>query len=512
MRKKNNVKSNRSSKNINKSTVEQRASKSEKATVGIEFVKQTVDILKPWELSESQRLKTFQLMMLDDSVYDAFTTNAMLVEKSFSNYSIEFDETSERSKQARDFLQWNLNHLEGQSVRSIARSAIEFKRDGLAPFEKIFERAYDEWATTPDGISAYKIKKLNYISPLTLYEREPFVIREGNKITEMRQSTNAFKDSGNLLSTRISNPLGYISIPMSKVLLTTYSATDAQPFGRSPFEACYTAWREKILLQDLTSVGVSKDLAGMPLILMPSAMLNEAEADPTSDAGRSLAQIKENLANLHTGDQASMIMPSNTFNDAGSGAKEYEVKFLGIEGSGKSFDLEALVEQRRKFIYSVFGASNLISNDSSGGYNQLEGQTNLQYHFIERDNSVIEETLWNRDLIPQLFRLNEWKLSFEELPKIRAGDISPTSLDELGKWAQRLASGGLFPKAPEALNELYKKSGMKYQVPKDTPQDELNAILGAMTTKAGEGMKEGLPSGTGSASGNNSAVNSNNAS
>ena len=498
---------------INKATREQRADKSEKGTVGIEFVKQMVDILKPYELSESQRLKTFQLMMLDDSVSDAFTTNAVFVEEAFSNYSIEFDQTSDRSKKAAEFLQWNLNHLEGQSVRSIARSAIEFKRDGLAPFEKIFERAFDEWTTTPDGVPAWKIKKLNYISPLTLYEREPFVITDGgNNITEMRQSTTAFKNSGNMLSTKVGNPRGYISIPMSKVLLTTYSATDAQPFGRSPFEACYTAWREKVLLQDLTSVGVSKDLAGTPILLLPANILNDAAADPSSAAGLMVAQLKESMANLHAGDQASMIMPSDTFNDSGSGAKEFEIKFLGVDGGGKSFDLEKLVEQRRKFIYSTFGAANLISNDSSGGYNQLEGQTNLHYHFIERDISVIEES-WNMNLIPQLlFRLNEWKLSFKEMPKVRAGAMSPASIDELGKWAQRLGATGLFPKTVESINELLEKSGFNYRVPETTTKEELIELLGDMTTRSGDAMSSGLNSGTGDASGNNSATNSDNAS
>jgi len=497
---------------INKATVEQRANKSETGTVGIEFVKQVVDILKPFELSESQRLKTFQLMMLDDSVSDAFTTNAVFVEEAFSNYSVEFDNTSETSRQAAEFLKWNLNHLQNQSVRSIARSAIEFKRDGVAPFEKIFERSYGEWATTPSGLPAWKIKKLNYISPLTLYEREPFVLTQGgNKITEMRQSTNAFKNSGNMLTTKVGNPQGYISIPISKVLLTTYSATDAQPFGRSPFESCYTAWREKVLLQDLTSVGVSKDLAGTPILLLPASILNDAAADPSSDAGRMVAELKESMANLHAGDQASMIMPSDTFNEAGSGAKEFEIKFLGVDGGGKNFDLEKLVEQRRKFIYSTFGASNLISNDSSGGYNQLEGQTNLHYHFIERDISVIEES-WNMNLIPQLFRLNEWELTFAEMPKVKAGAMSPASIDELGKWAQRLGATGLFPKTVGSINELLEKSGFTYRIPENTSKEELTELLGEMTTKSGQALESGMPNGTGDSLGNNSSTNSNNAS
>lgn len=495
-------------------TTEQRANKRETGTAGIELVKQIVNILKPYELSPSQRLKTFQLMMLDDSVYNAFDTNAVFVEGSFANYKVEYNKNSPESKLAADFLSWNLKNLDKQTVRSIARSGIEFKRDGLAPLEKIYERSYGEWDKTPTGSPAWKLKKLNYISPLTLYPTEPFVITGGGKtIKEMRQSNTAFKNSPSETKNNPKTSGSYTPIPYNKLVLLTYSATDAQPFGSSPFEACYTAWREKVLLQDLTSVGVSKDLAGTPILLLPASILNEAAADPNSDAGKMVSQLKESMANLHAGDQASMILPSNTFNEAGSGAKEFDIRFLGVDGGGKNFDLEALVEQRRKFIYSVFGASNLISNDSSGGYNQLQGQTNLHSHFIERDISVIEEA-WNDNIIPQLFRLNEWDLTQEDLPRIKAGDLAPPSLDEVGKFVQRLAATSFLPRTVQVVNELLEKSGLSYRVPEGTSKEELDEMLiSAMQSKSGEGLKtpfEGTSKGGGN-SGNSSDTNSDNA-
>ena len=434
------------STNNKASTKEQRASKGQTGTISIEHIRNLVNILKPHELSKVERLKTFQLMMLDDAVSSAFQANSVFIEKAFANYTVEFDNNSENSKAAKDFLSWNIENLSGQSIRGIARSAAEFKRDGLAPFEKVFERGYGAWATTPDGVKSWKIKKLNYIHPLTLYPSEPFVITDGGRdITEMRQTSQSLKNSGSSSLNNLSkNTRGYISIPMSKVVLMTYSATDAQPFGLSPFEACYTAWREKVLLQDLTSVGVSKDLSGTPILTLPANILNDAAADPQSSAGLMVAQLKESMANLHAGDQASMIMPSDTFSQTGNGAREFEIKFLGVDGGGRAFDLEALVEQRKKAIYNVFGAANLITADSAGGYNQLEGQTNLHNHFIERDIAVIEEA-WNKNVIPQLFRLNEWNLTQEELPKLRAGELSPNSMDEVSKMAQRLGSAGLIP-------------------------------------------------------------------
>tara|TARA_R110000850_G_C9973733_1_gene465362 strand:- start:1475 stop:3028 length:1554 start_codon:yes stop_codon:yes gene_type:complete len=502
------------STNNKASTKEQRASKSETGTVGIEFIKNIVNLIKPYELSPPQRLRTYQAMMLDDSVFDAFNTGTVYMEEAFANYTVEFNNSSENSKAAAKFVNWNFQNLKGQSIRSIARSAGEFSRDGLAPMEKVFERSYGEHKKTPYGVSAWKVKKLNYIHPLTLYTSEPFVITDGgNAIKEMRQASGAFKNSASESATLSRPKKGYVSIPRNKLLLLTYGSTDSQPFGTSLFDAAYTAWREKILLQDLTAVGVAKDLGGTPVLRLPVNILNDAAADPTSSAGLMVAKLQESMANLHAGDQASMIMPSDTFNDTGMGAKEFDLELIGISGSGKNFDLEALVEQRRKFIYSVFGAANLISNDSSGGYNQLEGQTNLHSKFIRRNISVVEEAI-NSDLLPQLFRLNEWDISLEDMPKIKAGEMSPASLDEVGKAVQRTKSVGMLPITVETVNEVLAKMGFSYRVPEATTKEELTELLGDMESKASEGMKtafEGTSKGKGSTS-NSSDNNNDNAS
>lgn len=494
------------------STKEQRASKSEAGTVSIIHVKEIVEILKPYELSKSQRLKTFQLMLLDDAVSSAFQANSVFIEKAFANHHIEFDNNSDKSTEAKEFLSWNLENLVGQSIRSVARSAAEFKRDGLAPFEKIFERGFGKWEKTPSGVKSWKIKKLNYIHPLTLYPTEPFVITGGGRdITEMRQTQVSLKNSASSATANIGkNKKGYISIPMNKVVLMTYSATDAQPFGNSPFEACYTAWREKVLLQDLTSVGVSKDLSGTPILTLPANILNDAAADPSSAAGLMVEALKESMANLHAGDQASMLMPSDTFSESGNGAREFDIRFLGVDGGGRAFDLEALVEQRKKAIYNVFGAANLIAADSSGGYNQLEGQTNLHTHFIERDIAVIEEA-WNKNIIPQLFRLNEWELSEEDMPKLRAGELTPVTIEEFSKGIQRVGAVGLIPRTPQVINEILSGLGMKYRVDETMSLEELDNVLTDYTSRGSDGMKSGMPNSTSNVtSSDTSSTNSDN--
>ena len=261
-------KRNNSSQNIptpNNSTKESRASKKPISTVAIESVKRIVEVLKPYELSSSQRLKTYQSMMLDDAVGAAFSANCVLIEKAFANYKVKFDKNSPNSVAAGKFLSHNLANLRGQTVRSIARSGAEFKRDGVAPFEKLFRKGEGDYKDN------WVLDKLSYVSPLTLDTTTPFSVKNGGRtVVEMRQSLSAFDNTNDAMQYwKLKSVNGYVPIPMSKVALMTYSATDAQPFGLSAFDSCYTAWREKILLQDLTLVGSSKDMAGMPVLKIP---------------------------------------------------------------------------------------------------------------------------------------------------------------------------------------------------------------------------------------------------
>lgn len=176
---------------------------------------------------------------------------------------------------------------------------------------------------------------------------------------------------------------------------------------------------------------------------------------------------------------------------------------------GKSFDLVALVEQRKKAIYNVFSAASLISQESSGGYNQMDGQLTIHSYAIEKDISVIAEA-WNNNIIPQIFRLNEWKLSKEDMPVLVAGAISEVSADEFGKLMQRLSAVGLIPKTVHVVNEVLEKAGFMYRVPEDTSQEELERMLTGMEiqSKSGQGMASGLNAGTGTKVGTTGADNS----
>ena len=464
-------------------TTEQRASKRRIGTSGIQLLKDQIEWLKPFELSASQRLITYERMMLDPDVSTPYNKTKEMIEQAFSSYEIKYNKHSDASKQARDFMKWNIEASFNMttSPRSVAAHAYSFAKGRLAISEKEYEKS-----SSGDWKGFWGLKGLYPVALSTLDASNPFKIDDkGRKISYARQRTAAFKENifaGVLPVTKD----GFVNIDRNKLALFTDSPDPINPFGISVFDGIYEEWRFKTLVKEILLTGVAKDLAGTPIFYVPSIIMEEAEADPNSWQATFLKDLDNQAANLHNGDQTYIRLPSDPHQGTTS-LREFEVKFLGIEGNGKGFDLVAILEQSKKAIYNGFGAANLLAGENGGGsYNLIEGQNSNHAFTVKRNVTLIEE-VWNKDIWPQLFRLNEWNLSPDDMPKFKAGPVSPVSMDEAGKFIQRVGTSGYLPVVPEVINHFLSTAGIPYQVPEDMSTEELRKILSDNTSNAGEG-------------------------
>ncbi|AGH32019.1 hypothetical protein VPIG_00162 [Vibrio phage PWH3a-P1] len=466
-------------------TREQRASKRRISTSGIQMIKDQIEYLKPFELSAGQRLITYERMLLDPDVSTPFNKTKEMVEQAFSSYNIEYNKNSPESKKARDFMMYCIESYFNSTTtpRSVASHAFTYTKNKLAIFEKEYSKIADgEWKDFWGLDGLYPI----HLSTLDL--TNPFKIEDGGRrLSHLRQSRNAFKN--NLNSSIKDYPDtkdGYVDIPRNKLALFTDSVDSINPFGISIFDHIYEEWRFKTLVKDILLTGVAKDLAGTPVFFVPSILMEEAEADPTSWQADFLRNLDEQAANMHTGDQTFIRLPSDP-HEGSSSMREFDLKFLGVEGSSKAFDLVEILEQSKKAIYNAFGAQNLLTGEQGGGsYNLIEGQNSNHAFTVKRNVTIIEE-VWNKDIWPQLFRLNEWKLSPEDIPKFRAGDVEPISLDELGKYMQRVISVGVFPIVPATVNWYLQQSRIPYQFPDDATTEDILSVMPTMTSNASKG-------------------------
>ena len=149
-------------------TTEQRASKRQVSTAGVKWIKDFANACKPFELSIGQRYKTYALMMLDDAVWASFDSRATAIERAQHNGKLKYKKDSEKSKEAKEFLEYCLKHMDSQTTRSIGRSCAEMIKNGSAPHEMVLRRGTGKYE------SSWTIKKLAFIDPSTLDTVKPF--------------------------------------------------------------------------------------------------------------------------------------------------------------------------------------------------------------------------------------------------------------------------------------------------------------------------------------------------
>jgi hypothetical protein len=211
------------------------------------------------------------------------------------------------------------------SPRSVASHAYTYAKNKLAVFEKEYTKIDDG-----DWKGFWGLQGLFPVSLSTLDSSNPFKIEnQGRNLSYLRQRTSAFKD--NLWQTQVQPPStqdGYVRIPRTKVALFTDSCDPVNPFGISTFDQIYEEWRFKTLVKEILLTGIAKDLAGTPVFYVPSTIMEEAEADANSWQANFLANLDQQAANLHTGDQTYIRLPSDP-HEGTSSLREFEVKFLG---------------------------------------------------------------------------------------------------------------------------------------------------------------------------------------
>lgn len=466
-------------------------------TSGIAFYNEVIDRLQPYELRWPQSMRTFEAMKNDDAIASVIKLTYNLIESAFANKKITYKKDNPDSVKAAKLLEYSLENLDGSTFMQAIKGAETFKEKGFSLLEKIYKKM-------PEGEfeGMYRISDLAFRPQMSLDETTPWEISGGGRrLTHFRQRDQYFENKYNnnlfIASGDITGE-GYTRIRRNKLLLFGDNATDTTPLGTPLLRSCYKAWKEKLLLEELQTNGASKDLAGIIELAIPAEILNKAANDSTSDEAMMVDSLIQQAANVHSGMQSSIIRPSD-LQQGSSSVTEYSTRLLGIEGGGKTFDVTEMVQQRRRAIFDIWGAGHSLTGEGSVSYNSAEVQNAIHLHYIKSDIQVIEDVL-NKDLIPQFINvMNEafFNLSYEDLPKIKAGDVDKLSWDEISKFGQRLGAVGYLPKTPELINELLEKAGLDYRMDEDAPMEESMALLGESTTRSGDGMTEGLGNGTG---------------
>jgi hypothetical protein len=216
------------------------------------------------------------------------------------------------------------------------------------------------------------------------------------------------------------------------------------------------------------------------------------------------------MEKMHTADATYVVLPSDSQGDSGTGLREYDMEFKGIEGSGKNFAIEEIIEQKKRAIYNVLSSQHLITGENGGGSMNLhEGQSSMAALISDRDNMIVDE-MWNKQVFPLLLRINGYTdLSYDEIPYWEHGPVQPISYDEKGKYINRVAR--LLPAVPDVVNNLLEDLNVDYRVPENATTDDIRSMMFTFEDPSKVGTGEGS-GGQGNNTQINSDTNANNAS
>ena len=226
-----------------------------------------------------------------------------------------------------------------------------------------------------------------------------------------------------------------IVIPVDRFLLFRVNSKKDNPESQSVLRNAYRAWFFKKRIEEIEAIGIERDLAGVPVALMPPQYMEDSA---TNDQKAVLNAVKEIVTSLRNNEQSGIVFPLS-YDENGN--KLFDFKLLGREnGSGKAFDTEQVIQRYDKRIAGTILADFiLLGQQSVGSFALSDNKTKL---FAAAIGAWLESiiSVFNSQALPRLWELNNWDLS--TMPRLTHGDIEKRDLVQLADYFSKLTTAG----------------------------------------------------------------------
>lgn len=424
------------------------------------------------ELKDPLNKKIYKQMMLDDCIKSPYTLMEMMV--SAPNWRSVAPKTSSNEEKSRAKM---INYMIKSTKRDWSEYVIEafsYVQYGFWCGEKVYNTL-----DTPHG--AFKgITDIKTISQDTI-DRWHFWRPTGDYVG-LRQ------DLSRIVHNSLGQLEGKVDIPSSKYLHLRNSPKRDNPEGESLLNAIYTIWKYKALLEEYLTIGVIKDMAGMPVFGVHADVLANASADPTGPDAKRIKALQDMGQAMHAGDLNSAIVPL-AYNDKGNPL--YTFKLQGIEGGKKQYDtLEIIKHYNQRILIRFFSDVLSLGSDGSGSFALSDNKLSLVELACQHHLKTMQR-MFNHDLMRQIYKRNKWVYDPEtscsfEYDKLNDGDV-----DSIAKSWQNFVAVGLVRPSKQIEDYIL---GLYDQEPYDENTEFLDTVN---NTRIAEGKESGLPNGTG---------------
>ena len=307
-------------------------------------------------------------------------------------------------------------------------SIMSFLTYGFSVHEIVYKRREGQDADTPskfnDGLVGWK--KLPIRGQSTIYDWD---IDANGGIHGLTQEQFLGETYGR----------NNVYIPIEKLLLFRTSTKYNNPRGRSVLRNAFLPWYYKTKIQEIEAIGIERDLAGMPVAMVPPQLLSDNATQAESAA---LNAIKELVRNIKRDEQEGIVFPLAYDPDTGNLA--YDLKLLST-GGRRQFDTNAIINRYdQRIAMSVLADFILLGHQATGTQALSVSKIQLFLDSLSAWLRAISE-VFNQHGVPRLMRLNGFDIS--KAPSINFQSPDNIDLGSLGTFIQQLAGAGapLFP-------------------------------------------------------------------
>ena len=386
------------------------------------------------DLQGSRGVRIFREMRDNDAVIGAFLYAVEMLLRQVT-WRVEKGGDSKADEDAATFLEECLDDLNvsWQDTLSEILSMLPF---GWSFLEIVYKKRSGMKPDEPEEGSRYSDGKIGW---------KKWALRSQETLSQW-----IYDDKDNLRGMEQQAPPTYDirMVPIEKALLFRAKVTKGNPEGRSLLRNAYRSWYMKKNIEEIEAIGIERDLAGLPVIWLPSDIIEKGTAE-TITAYNSWKKI---ITNIRRDEQEGLMMPL-VYDDKGN--KMYDITLLS-SGSRRQFDTNAIIGRYdQRIAVTVMADFLLLGSSQVGSFALSSDKTNLFGVALGTILDSISGVL-NSDAVPRLFALNDFgKLT--DLPKFVHDDIESPDLTVLGDYITKLA-GAQMPLFPDDDLENYLRS------------------------------------------------------
>ena len=272
---------------------------------------------------------------------------------------------------------------------------------------------------------------------------------------------------------------GSVFIPMEKMLLFRMETFKGNPEGKSLIRPAVIPYMFTKRIQEFEAIGIERNLAGMPIMEVPSELLKK---NASSEAKATRAAMEQFVTQVRMDERWGGLVPSETKPDG----QPSGYKFKLMQSSGRKLvDTDIIIKRYRSEMLMLFMAQFLtMGTEKVGSFSLASNMTDLFGTALGTIMDQIAEVV-NRFMIPRRQRLNGRPVELD--PTIVHGDIEGPELEKLAAYISSLSSAGVLTSSPALERKLLEIGNL----PQPTEDEGIDPASGDAVDAAGEAVDPG---------------------